>query len=135
MADRGKLIFEANKNVLEAGDTGALAEFFLDGYSAHAGGRVHRGYAFISGFVTQLRNAIPDLAVQDVAVLSESGDYVTWQRTLSGTHTGKLIDVPPSGQPVEWREMVVSRFQAGRIAEEWVVSELWGELLSKAKQP
>ncbi len=36
-----------------------------------------------------------------------------------------------TGQKVEWRDRVVSRFANGKICEEWTVSELAGELLSK----
>ncbi len=32
---------------------------------------------------------------------------------------------------IKWTDMVVSRFENDKIAEEWVVSELMGELLLK----
>ncbi len=32
---------------------------------------------------------------------------------------------------LKWNEMVVSRFEGDKIAEEWVVSELAGQLLLK----
>jgi predicted ester cyclase len=39
--------------------------------------------------------------------------------------------IPPSGKKVKWVDLVVTRFNNERIAEEWVVSELMGELLLK----
>jgi hypothetical protein len=42
-----------------------------------------------------------------------------------------MMGALPSGQILTWRDMVVSRFENGRIAEEWNVSELAGEMLSK----
>ena len=67
--------------------------------------------------------------------LSVSGDMVVWQRTLRGTHKGSMRGIPPSGKRVKWNEMVVSRFENGKIAEEWVVSELAGKLATQTPQP
>ena len=62
----------------------------------------------------------------------EAGDTIAWQRTLSGTHETEMMGIPPTGQMVEWREMVVTRFAGEKIVEDWLVSELAGELLSKS---
>ncbi len=43
----------------------------------------------------------------------------------------RMMGIPPSAQKVEWRDIVVSRFENEKIAEEWTVSELAGELLLK----
>ena len=82
-------------------------------------------------FVTQLRAALPDLRVVEVELLSRSGDTLAWKRRLRGTHEAPLAGIPPSGKRVEWRDMLVSRFAGGQIAEEWAVSELAAELLLK----
>ena len=42
--------------------------------------------------------------------------------------------IPPTGKKVEWRDMVVTRFEGEKIAEEWAVSELAGQLFSKFPQ-
>jgi len=41
------------------------------------------------------------------------------------------LGIKPSEKIIKWNEIVVSRFDQNKIAEEWVVSELKGELLSK----
>ncbi len=75
--------------------------------------------------------AVSDIQVVDVEILLLSGEIVAWQRTLTGTHIANMMGALPSGQKLIWRDMVVSRFENGRIAEEWNVSELAGEMLSK----
>jgi len=51
--------------------------------------------------------------------------------SLSGTHESELAGIPPSGKKVKWRDIVVTRFDGEKIAEEWTVSELAGQLMSK----
>lgn len=108
---------------------------FAADYVVHAGAKDHKGVAFVRRFVAQLRSAIPNLRVVEVALLIQAGDTIAWQRTSSGTHEAKLKGIPPSPQKVEWRDMVVTRFDGEKIAEEWTVSELAGQLLSKPPCP
>ena len=121
----------ANDEVLGKGNSGAVDEVFATDYVLHAGGKNHIGPGFVRRLVGQLRSALPDLRVVEVALLTQTGDTVVWQRTLRGTHEAELRGIPPTGQKVEWRDMVVTRFEGEKIAEEWAVSELAGQLLSK----
>ncbi len=124
-------IRSANHELLETGNLAVVDKIFAGDYVVHAGGKDHKGLAFVRRFVAQLRSAIPDLRVAEVALLMQAGDTIAWQRTLSGTHESELAGIPPSGQKVKWRDMVVTRFDGEKIAEEWTVSELAGQLMSK----
>ena len=108
-----------------------MDEIFATDYVVHAGGKDHKGSRFVRRFAQQLRSAIPDLRVVEVALLIQAGDTIAWQRTLSGTHKAEMGGIPPTGRKVEWRDMMVTRFDGGKIAEEWAVSELAGQLFSK----
>jgi len=121
----------ANKELLALGNLAAIQDVFIDDYVVHAGDQDHGGHEFIARFVTQLRNSIPDLEVTDLVILNENGDTITWQRTLSGTHRFALKGIRASGQRVQWRDMMVSRFAGDKIAEEWTVSGLAGEFFAK----
>ncbi len=121
----------ANDEILGKGNLGVVDKVFAADYVVHAGGKDHKGHAFVRRFVGQLRSAIPDLRVVEVALLIQAGDTIVWQRTLSGTHEAELKGIPPTGQKVKWRDMVVTRFDGEKIAEEWTVSELAGQLMSK----
>ncbi|MBL9141138.1 MAG: hypothetical protein JNK53_04670 [Phycisphaerae bacterium] len=50
-------------------------------------------------------------------------------RSVVGLYRGAFKGFPGTGQPIVWREMVVSRFLGSLIAEEWVISELAERLL------
>ncbi len=121
----------ANDEVVTKGNFGIVDEVFAADYVAHAGGKDHKGTEFVRRFGGQLRSAIPDVRVVKVEFLLESGDTIAWQRTLSGTHVAGMMGIPPSGQKAKWCDMVVTRFAGGKIAEEWVVSDLAGQLFSK----
>ncbi len=118
--------------LFEKGYFACIDGLFSKNYIAHAGGKDYKGHEFIRRFIRQLRSAIPDVKVVKIEQLAESDtNTITWQCTLSGTHKANIMGVKPSGQRVKWRDMVVSRFDDEKIIEEWVVSELAGELLSK----
>ena len=119
----------ANDEILGKGNLGVVDEIFATDYVVHAGGKDYKGLAFVRGFAGQLRSAIPDLQVVEVALLIQAGDTITWQRTLSGKHEAEMMGIPPTGQKVEWRDMMVTRFDGEKIAEEWAVSELAGQLM------
>ncbi len=119
----------ANDEILAKGNLGVEDKIFATDYVVHAGGKDHKGLDFVRRFAGLFRSAIPDLRVVQVALLIQAGDTVAWQRTLSGTHEAEMMGIPPTGQKVEWRDLVVSRFEGEKIAEEWTVSELLGQLL------
>ena len=126
-----ELIKFANDEIIGKGNLDAIDEIFAADYVVHAGGKDYKGHKFIRRFIGQLRAAIPNIRVMEVEILLQSGNTIAWQRRLSGTHKADMMGIPPTGQKVEWREMVVTRFEGENIAEEWVVSELAGELLLK----
>jgi len=121
----------ANKELIELGNIDVIAETFTTDYVAHNSRKDYEGHSFIKRWTKQLRTAIPDIRVVKVEFHIQTNDTIVWQRTLKGKHTTKIWGIKPSGRPIKWKEMIVSRFDSEKIAEEWVVSELVGELLSK----
>jgi len=119
----------ANDEIIGKGNLGVVDKIFATDYVVHAGGKDYKGHECIRRFVGQLRSAIPDIRVVEVEFRIQAGDTIAWQRTLSGTHKADMMGIPPTGQKVKWRDMVVTRFDGEKIAEEWTVSELAGQLL------
>jgi len=122
-------IERANAALMVRGDLDAIPEFFTEDYRAHlTDGDVTGGHDAVRRVLQMYRSAFSDLEVQ-VETLVESGDRAAWQRTLRATHSGPFRGFPATGKPITWREMLVSRLADGRIAEEWVVSDLAEKLL------
>ena len=122
-------VLAANGELLEQGNAAAAAEYFVPGYVVHLTGQDLRGLQFVQGFVEQVRKAFHDLRVE-VEVLASAGDRLAWQRTLRATHKTAFRGFPATGRKIVWRDMIVSRFEDGKIAEEWAVSDLAEHLLA-----
>jgi len=76
-----------------------------------------------------LYRAFPDLHVT-IDDLIEEGDKVVARQTVTGTHQGEYMGLPPTGKPVTYNEIFIVRFVNGRIAETWGVVDV----LSQMKQ-
>lgn len=71
----------------------------------------------------QLLAAFPDVRVTiDDAVAA--GDKVAIRATITGTHRGEFIGNPPTGKAVSYKSHEVYRFANGKIAEEWICSDM-----------
>jgi len=130
-----ELLQNAINQLYEKGNLLVIPQFFTAGYTAHAADKTYKGHDFIERFLRQLRSAILDIKVLKLEFLARENDTVVWQRTLTGTHKSSLMGIPPSGNKVQWSEMVVTRFENENIAEEWILSELAGQLLLKQPKP
>jgi len=129
--DTKELIKVGNEALISKGNLDVIAQLFDNDYVVHSGGKDYKGHEFIKRWAKQLRSAIPDIQVKNVEFLIQSGNAIVWQRTLSGTHKTELMGIRPTNKKVVWKDMAVSRFNGEKIVEEWVVSEMLGELLSK----
>lgn len=126
-----EIIRRANQELIELGKLEIIPETFTTNYKVHSKNKIYEGHNFIEKWVKQLRKAMPAIKVVNVKFFMETGGTIVWQRTLKGKHTTKVWGINPSEKTITWNEMVVSSFDGNKIAEEWVVSELLGELLTK----
>jgi steroid delta-isomerase-like uncharacterized protein len=111
----------------------AIDEFFTADYVAHGTDQQMAGHGAIRRFVRELRQGFPDLEVE-LEILLKTNDRVAWQRRLEGSHRGNFRGFPATGRRVVWRDVVVSRFRDGRIAEDWVSTDIVERLLRSRKR-
>jgi predicted ester cyclase len=64
---------------------------------------------------------LPDLHLT-IEDLLEEGDKVVMRNTVTGTHQGEYMGIPPTGKSVTYNEIFIFRFAGGRIAETWASS-------------
>ncbi|MGZ8515460.1 MAG: ester cyclase, partial [Candidatus Limnocylindrales bacterium] len=100
MADDNKAIRRRYHDAWNAGDTGALDTILAPDVVNHS---PLQGQATgIDGFKQALqwmRAGVPDLAIT-IDLLVSDGDLVATRWTGSGTHTGPLMGIPPTGKSV-----------------------------------
>lgn len=74
-----------------------------------------------------LLRAFPDLQVS-VEDLIEEGDKVVARNTVTGTHQGEYMGLPPTGTFITYKEIFICRFVDGRIAEIWGVVDVFSQM-------
>ena len=98
-------------------DPDAVDRFVAEDYVNHIA-FVADGREANRQFWTAFFAGLPDVRVtmEDLVV---SGDRVVGRFVYRGTHTGDLMGIPATGQPVEMRSIDIWRVQNGMFVEHW----------------
>ena len=81
-----------------------------------------RGAAGLQEMVEGYHAALSNMRVEIEQQFS-AGDRVATVSTIRGVHDGDLMGAAPTGREVAFEMITISRFEDGRIAEEWEVSD------------
>jgi steroid delta-isomerase-like uncharacterized protein len=77
------------------------------------------GLDALKEYYARTHTAYPDLKM----TLDEPmvcGDKIIWLWTHTGTHTGPLGELPPTGNTVELSGVAICKMADGKVVEEWV---------------
>ena len=77
--------------------------------------------------IAMLREGFPDIGTKVGDFISE-GEKVVAHYTLSGTHEGEFMGVPPTSREVEWSAIIIFRIVDGQIREQWLEQDQLGLL-------
>jgi steroid delta-isomerase-like uncharacterized protein len=83
---------------------------------------------------SRLHRAFPDLRITIEDLIAE-GDKVVSRNTVTGTHRGEYLGVPPTGTPITYNEIFIVRFAGGRIAETWGVVDVLSQMEQLGLRP
>jgi len=123
-AEENKALFRRTyEEILNAGDFSVADELVAPDFINHEAppGR-DRGPESMRGLAGMLRTAFPDLRFTIEELVAE-GDMVAGRLTMSGTHEGPLMGMPPTGRPVRQDHMHFVRFEGGKAVEHWGVRD------------
>ena len=116
-----RLIQEAfNEGKLEV-----IPELVHPDYVYRSPGEVIDGADGLAALIGAYRGAFPDLHIR-IDELIAAEDATTLSFTLTGTHRGDLLGNPPTGRSVRVHGIVRSRFEGGRIRDEWELLDMLG---------
>lgn len=79
-----------------------------------------RGPQPIKSFIATFRAAFSNLKLR-IDELLDDGDKTVVFFTLSGTHHGDFMGIPATGKHMTVNGTVLSRFEEGKIIEEWEI--------------
>jgi predicted ester cyclase len=74
-----------------------------------------------------LLRGLPDLHLTIEDLIAE-GDKVVARNSVTGTHQGEYMGLPPTGKSVTYNEIFIVRFAGGRIVETWGVVDVLSQL-------
>jgi steroid delta-isomerase-like uncharacterized protein len=92
------------------------------------------GAALLKEVFGRLHRAFPDLHVTIEDLIAE-GDKVVARNTVTGTHQGEYMGLPPTGRSITYNEIFIVRFADGRIAETWGVVDVLSQLRQLGAAP
>lgn len=121
------------QDVINDEDYTVLHELLHDDYIYRAPGETLKGRASLQALFTGYRVALPDLNIQIDNIFGD-GTQVATAFTLTGTHAGPLMDIPPTGRSVSVSGIVHSRVEEGRIVEEWELIDM-ATLIQQLENP
>ena len=76
---------------------------------------------------TMLIRGLPDLHLTIEDLIAE-GDKVVMRATVTGTHQGEYMGLPPTGKSITYNEIFIWRFAGGRITEMWGVVDVFSQM-------
>jgi predicted ester cyclase len=74
------------------------------------------------------RSAFPDVRMEIEDMVAE-GDRVVVRWKGTGTHTGELMGVPPSGKPAVVTGVFINRVVDGKLVEGWTSFDALGMMM------
>ena len=126
--EESKAVVRRAYDFWNTGDVSGLDELVAPAIVMHLRGRPDvAGIDAYRTYHAALRGAFPDQRWTLEDLVAE-GDKVAAMWTFRGTHRGELMGIAPTGKEVAVTGISVFRVADGRIAENWVQSDLLGLL-------
>ena len=101
---------------INTGNLALLEKYVAPGYVEHSDG--FQGVQPFQQQVAAFRAAFPDLHVSIDDVLTD-GDRFASRTTVTGTHTGDLMGLPPTGTRISVEAVDIGRIENGQARERW----------------
>ncbi len=101
---------------INTGNLALLEKYVAPGYVEHSDG--FQGVQPFQRQVAAFRAAFPDLHVSIDDVLTD-GDRFACRTTVTGTHTGDLMGLPPTGTRISVEAVDIGRIENGQARERW----------------
>lgn len=128
MANDNKALADRfHTDIFQAGRLDVADEILSPDFVIHAPGyppEWARGPAGTKQLASAIIDGIPDRQIAHHETIAE-GDLVMVRWSMTGTHGGDLMGVPPTGEPIDVTGFDLFRIADGKIAEVW---QNWDQL-------
>jgi steroid delta-isomerase-like uncharacterized protein len=121
-----ELVRRFHSELLAARDPAVVDAFFGDGFVSHnMPPGFPPGREGVKRFFSMFRDAFPDVTVE-IDELVADGDRVAVATTFTGTHTGAIMGMEPTGRRVSVTGIDIVRVADGRIVEHRGLTDIVG---------
>jgi predicted ester cyclase len=131
-ATSNKAVFERFHDVVNSGDVELISKTIDELVEPDA--QIHTplpieatGAQLLKQVWVMLLRGLPDLHMTVEDLIAE-GDRVVIRDSITGTHRGEYMGIPPTGKTITYNEIFILRFAGGRIAETWGVVDVLSQL-------
>jgi steroid delta-isomerase-like uncharacterized protein len=126
MSDDPKSMLQRFYEGVSAGHLDVIDELLADDFIEHeAFPGIEPTKEGVTQFFNLFRSAFPDLRLTAHEIVVE-GDLLCARGTMSGTHEGDFMGMPPSGKHFEVEGFDMVRIRDGRVTEHWGVFDSLG---------
>ncbi len=115
------------ENLYSKGDMSVVDEIVSDDYVYRAPGLEVCGPNELKEFVAEYRTAFPDLNVRIDDMITDGKKGAT-QFTMTGTNDGIFEGLAPTNKKVKATGVLISRFENGKLVEDWDQFDMYGLL-------
>lgn len=106
------------EEIYTKGNLDRIDEFLSPEYVNHTEFQEVEGLDAVRQFVDAMHVALPDLTEVIHNQVSD-GDYEVHRWTISGTHQGEWMGIPPTDNTIRFGGLTLARIKDGKIVEEW----------------
>ena len=111
------------EEVFNKANVDAIDEFCVPGFVDHTAlPGMAPGIEGVKQLLGMYFNAFPDLRITVDEIVAE-GDVVVIRSTVTATHTGDLMGIPPTGKPITLRGLDFVRMSGGKATGIWHFEE------------
>lgn len=119
-----ELVRTVTERGLNEGDVSFLGEVFAEDYVVHARELdLPKGPDAFRSAVEFWRRSFPDFHTT-IEHMIASGEYVALRFHTTGTHTGSLGEMPPTGKSFFVAGVDMHRIVDGRVVESWISDDM-----------
>jgi steroid delta-isomerase-like uncharacterized protein len=114
-----------------SGDVDSYMELYAGNIRLHAGTYDFPDKKAVEGMYKGFHAATSDLRL-DIHETFGDGERLAVRYTVTGTHNGELMGIPPTGRELSITGITVMHFEDGRVIERWD-SDDSAEVLSRLR--
>jgi len=101
-----------------SGDVDSYMELYAENIKLHTGTYDFPDKKAVESMYKGFHAATSDLRL-DIHETVGEGDRLAVRYTVTGTHTGMLMDIPPTGREISMTGITVMHFEDGNVVERW----------------